>query len=101
MSIESANDAVPFADENGIAVKHVHATPQAVYMEVQPSATLADFYTWAEITPGQQPMQECWRPFLWSSPNIGSNDGLKEIELGPGSVFSILEGYFGLRVDGV
>lgn len=97
MSIVDEAEAIAFAKENDLVYSGILRNRDSLYMGVRPTASLADFYTWADISPGQQPMRECWRSFVWSVPNIGCNDGLKEIEVGPGSVYELLEGYFGLR----
>lgn len=97
MSVANETETIAFAKENELIYKECIHYKDTFYMKIRPTANLADFYTWAEISPGQQPMRECWRSFVWSAPNIGSNDGLKEVEVGPGSIYEVLETYFGLR----
>lgn len=90
----AGDDAIAFATENGLDLEGIFTIGECVLMAVKPTPALLDFYSWAEVPQTQQPMRECWRSFLWSVPNVGMNDGLKEIEIGPGSVHAVLQTYF-------
>jgi hypothetical protein len=99
MSVRESEEGSVFAAENGLECARTAQVGSILFLEVRPTPSLADFYTWSELAPQQQPMRECWRPFLWSVPDIGGNDGLKEIEIGPSSVFSVLESFFGSKTE--
>ena len=92
MSVGGPEEAVAFAAENELTVHSTHVYNDHAYLEIAPSDALTEFYTWADVTPGQQPLREVWRPFVWSAPDVGCNEALETVELGPLTVADILRG---------
>jgi hypothetical protein len=97
----NAEAAATFAAENGLEQRSeliVVPALNTTLLDIAVSPALAEFYTWAEVAGGGQPMREVWRPFLWS-PAIAK--GLEEISIGEGlTVAAVLEAYFkSQRVD--
>lgn len=98
MSVGSAEEGAAFATENDLTVTRTVVAGDLLFLDIAPMPALGDFYTWAEVAPGQQPMREVWRPFLWSVPDLGSNEALKSMEVGPKSVGDILQCFFDSKV---
>lgn len=94
MSVSGLAEAAEFAAENGLTLEKQTVCGDIIFQKVSPTVALTDFYTWAEVAPGQQPMREAWRPFVWSWPDLGCNEALKAVEIGPYSVGAVLEKYF-------
>lgn len=97
ISVDSEEGAAAFAAENGLTVHKAWKDGDCVFQSVVPTANLAEFYTWAETPPGQQPMREVWRPFLvcGGADTLGLLAPLKEISVGPAhTVGGILETFF-------
>jgi len=76
IEIASVEAAAQFAAENEITLA---APPKQVgdfvILPVDPIHTaLENFYTWSEVAPGDLPMREVWRPFLWLVGKDGGGD---------------------------
>lgn len=103
IEITSVEAAVQFAAENEITLAApAHQVGEFVILPVNPIHTaLENFYTWSEVAPGDLPMREVWRPFLWlvgkdgGGDIWGANAQLKTIEVAPGvSVEDALKNHF-------
>ena len=82
MSVESLEEAREFAEANGLEYERLEIQDGIVFLQVKQTPSLADFYTWQEVAPNEQPMREVWRPFLWSGGNtFGFQKDLGEILL--------------------
>ena len=90
MSVGSAEEADAFAAENGLTIVKRWIEGDSIFLDIATTPSLAEFYTWSEIAPGQQPMREVWRPFVWSAPDMGSNEALDALDLGPKTAGFIL-----------
>ncbi len=94
MQVGTVEDALQMAAENGIPLSGPPCVVGSLLLlPTDPtSEELATFYSWPEIRPGDVPMRETWRPFLWSEDEEwGVNTGLQEIALGGGhTVFSVV-----------
>ena len=96
IEIDSVEEAAKFAEMNGFPLFHPPVRQgELVFLFVDPKCKeLESFYTWTEIQPGEQPMREVWRPFLWVKPLDGldvwgTNQYLGEIQITPNR--SVLE----------
>jgi len=102
MSVNSVEEAIHFAAENGIILSSPpRVAGQYIFLDVNTEATnLAAFYSWAEVNPNAYPMQDAWRPFIWYDSKIGTADSwgtntlLGSIECFPESIGQILTTYF-------
>lgn len=85
ISVESEEAAAAFAAENGLVVQRAWTSGDCIFQDITPTASLADFYTWAETPMSHQPMREVWRPFLVckEGDTLGLIQPLKEIAVGP------------------
>lgn len=88
MEISSLEEAKEFAEENGFPLmKEPVVVGDLIFLFIEPKCKeLQSFYTWGEIHPGDQPMREVWRPFLWVdavSDMWGTNQYLNDIQLTP------------------
>jgi hypothetical protein len=90
MTVDTVEEANAFVKENGLVAKRTWATDDTIYIEIASCGSLADFYTWSDVMPGQHPLREVWRPFVWSSPDIGCNEALEQVEIGPKTVAAVL-----------
>ena len=95
MSVDTVEEAREFALMNGLEYERLEIRGDIVFLEVKQTAALADFYTWKEVAPNEQPMREVWRPFLWSNNNaFGFQKDLGEILLSEKkSVRDVLEAW--------
>ena len=96
-SVEAANE---FAAENEITLQgSARVAGEFVILPVDPIHTaLQNFYTWSEVAPGDLPMREVWRPFLWIIGKDGSDvwgtNSMLTIQLGGVAIRDVLDAYF-------